>query len=95
MSIFEMTNIKLPNHDVKELRLTKTTTPQLSSLLRGLKALKSYWKARLKELGKISLGNISSYYECLKTIQSLNEEMVNIKNELNKRHIETVCLKEE
>lgn len=90
MSTFELYNVNLPNADVNALSYNKASDTQLSAFLRSDKALKSYYKARLKELGKISLGNITSYYECLKTIQTMNEEIAKIKSILNARHTKNV-----
>lgn len=83
---FNKSKINNPQWNVTHFCLERMTIKQLSATLKGKKAEKSYIKCEMNKLGTISLGNIASYFKCLKDIQTINEDIDRIRREMRNRH---------
>lgn len=80
-----MKNVNYPQAQFNQIEFARMTIKQLSAMLNSIKAEKAYMKTEMNKLGKLSLGNIASYYKALKNIQECNAGIRGIKSEMSKR----------
>lgn len=80
-----MEKVNYPQDQITYIHVTRMSDKHLQSILQEAKAEKSYMKTEMKKLGKLSLGNITSYYQALKNIQNLNFAIKTYKAEMAKR----------